>query len=197
MTRYPSPVVRLWRSGPWTTNPLMRISDRVEAVIRMLAVLVVLAAVPVSAAMGTAHYTDAAAQIRADNAAKTRVTAIIVDDPIRTTTTATELSAQRTDATVRWTHDGRSGTATAPVADAARRGEQTTIWLGPDGRMTTAPLPGDTAAVRGIGLGVASFAEITGLAVTVVAATAWLFEARRRAALAREWRTISRPIGTQ
>ncbi|AHH19678.1 hypothetical protein NONO_c48940 [Nocardia nova SH22a] len=197
MTRYPSPLIRLWRSGPWIGNPLMRASDRVEAVIRILAVLVVLAAVPVAAAIGTAHYTDAAAQIRAADAGKTRVTATVAAEPIRTTTAAMEMSAQRTEALVRWEHDGRTSTATTAVADTARRGDPATVWLGPDGNPTDPPLPSDAAAIRGIGSGLAAFAQICGAAVAVVGVTAWSFGARRRAALAREWRMISRPIGTQ
>lgn len=197
MTGYPALPIRAWRRCPWTGNPLMRASDRVEAAIRILAVLVLLAAVPVSAAVGTAHYTDAAVQIRATDAAKTRVTATIVDDPIRTTTAAMEIPAVRSEATVRWTHDGHTGTATTAVSDAAGRGDQTMVWLGPDGRVTAPPLPADAAAIHGIGTGLAAFVEIAGAVATVVGATAWLFEIRRRAALAREWRTISRPIGTQ
>ncbi|MEV5646701.1 hypothetical protein AB0L57_00490 [Nocardia sp. NPDC052254] len=194
---YPSLPVRAWRRGPWTANPLMRVSDRIEAIVGILAVLVLLAAVPVSAAIGTAHYTDAADRIRAADAAKTQVSATVVDDPIRSATIGMEVSAQRTDATVRWVHDGHAGTATAPVPDSAHRGEQTTVWLRPDGHLTEPPLPADTAAVRGIGAAVVAFVEIGAGTAALVVATMWLCEIRRRAVLAREWRMVCRPIETQ
>ncbi len=196
MAEYPSLPVRTWRCGPWSGNRLMRASDRAEAVMRILAVLVLLAAVPVSAAIGTAHYTDAAERIRVADVAKTRISATVAADPIRTTTTGMQLSAQRTEATVRWAHDGHTGSATAPVADSVRRGDQTTIWLGPDGNMTDPPLPADTAAIRGIGTALTTFIEIGGGTVALVAAATWLFGTGRRAALAREWRMMCRPIGT-
>ncbi|WP_094025067.1 Rv1733c family protein [Nocardia cerradoensis] len=196
MRRYPSLALRAWRTGPWAPNRLMRPSDRIEAVVRILAVAVVLAAVPICAAMGTARYTDAAVQIRGENAAKTAVTATIVTDPVRTTATSMDVSADRYEATVRWTHDGRSGEATAPVAAVAHPGQQLTMWLAPDGRPTAAPLPADTAAMRGVGLGMATFVEICFATAALVWLTAWGFSARHRAGWAREWRNISRPIGT-
>lgn len=197
MTRYPSLALRAWRTGPWTANRLMRPSDRIESVIRILAVVVVLAAVPICAAMGTARYTDAAVQIRGENAAKTAVTATIVTDPVRATGTSTDVSADRYDATVRWTHDGRSGEATTTVAASAHPGQQLTLWLGPDGRPAAAPLPAGTAAMRGVGLGMATFVEICFATAALVWLTAWVCGARHRAGWAKEWRKISRPIGTQ
>ncbi|MGW5516261.1 Rv1733c family protein [Nocardia africana] len=196
MTRYPSLALRTWRTGPWAANRLMRPSDRIEAVIRILAVVAVLAAVPICAAVGTARYTDAAVQIRDENAAKTAVAATIITDPVRTTATSMDVSADRFEAAVRWTHDGRPGEATTTVAASAHPGQQLTMWLAPDGRPTAAPLPADTAAMRGVGLGMATFVEICFATATLVWLTAWAFGIRHRAGWAREWRQISRPIGT-
>ncbi len=197
MRSCPSLVLRLWRSSPWTGNPLMRPSDRVEAAIRILAVVVVMAAVPLCAAMATARYTEAAAQLRAENTAKTPVTATIITEPVHTPTVAMEVSSDRYEATVQWVHNGRPNHATTTVSDTARRGEPVTVWLGPGGHMTTAPPPADTAAIRGIGAGVSAFVVICCGAGGTVFATSWLCGARNRAGWAREWRMISRPRETR
>lgn len=196
MRRCPSLWLRVWRLGPWATNRLMRPGDRVESTIRILAVVVVLAAVPICAAIGTARYTDAAVELRTENARKTPVTATIVTVPVRTTTVSMETSADRYEATARWIHDDRPGQVTTTVSESAHLGQQLTVWLAPDGRPTSAPLPADTAAVRGIGLGLATFVEICFAAAAAVWLTWWAFGVRRRAAWAREWRMIARPIGT-
>lgn len=196
MTRYPSLPLRAWRTGPWAANRLMRPSDRIEAAVRILAIVVVLAAVPICAAIGTAHYTDAVVQIREQNAAKTSVTATIVTDPVRTATTSMDDSPNRYQATVRWTRDGRSDEATTTVAASAHAGQQIALWLGSDGRPTTAPFPADTAAMRGIGPALATFVAICLATAALVQATTWATRVRRSAGWDREWRMISRPTGT-
>ncbi len=197
MTGYPSWERRVWRSGPWGRNALMRPSDRIEALIRILAAVVVLAAVPLCAALGTAGYTDASAQIRAENATKISVTATLIADPVKTSTASLEMSSDRYEAPVGWTLGSRPGEATTTVAGTAHRGDPVTVWVGPDGHSTTPPLPGEAAAMRGIGFGLITFAEICGGTAGLVWATAAALGAWHRARWAREWRMISRPIGTQ
>ena len=156
----PAVLVHLHRGQPWSVNPLMRVSDRVQAAVRILAAVAILAAVPVAGAIGTADYTRATAQIQADNTTKTEVTATITATPSNTVTRASAAgsygAAQNNyHAPVSWTYRGKPGSATVEVPASAQRGGQVRIWLGPNGTQTTEPVPSITAAFRGVAAAVA------------------------------------------
>ena len=67
---------------PWDRNPLLRSSDRLQATVRILAVVAILAAVPASCSIGTALYTQALIQIKARNASEIAVTGTLLADPV-------------------------------------------------------------------------------------------------------------------
>jgi hypothetical protein len=186
--------LRIWRTAPWNRNPLMRPSDRLEGMIRILAVLVMAAAIPVAGAIGTVRYTSAVAEVRAENAAKVEVPATIVGAPRVAVSAGYGVVDYRFQADVRWNQNGRSGESTTSVPSTAMPGGRVTVWLGPNGLPTTPPLPTDTAALRGIGLGVATLIAIWGGAMAVVWLTVWVLRRRHRAGWAREWHLVSRPI---
>ncbi|WP_067674996.1 hypothetical protein [Nocardia miyunensis] len=120
--------VRLGRIvRPWDRNPLLRPSDRLQAAVRILAAIVILAAVPVSCSIGTALYTRAVAQIQADNAAETAVTATLSANPEDKVTRAPAHGIEITvdqdwQAPVVWTDRGKTDSATVTVPSTARRG---------------------------------------------------------------------------
>ncbi|WP_425303219.1 Rv1733c family protein [Nocardia wallacei] len=191
---YPLPALRWWRTAPWGRNPLLRMSDRFEGAVRIVAIVAVLGAVPVCAAIGTAGYTDAQAEIRADNSAKTQVTATITDNPVPVSAIVNDTGDTRYETAVRWSEGGKAGQASTDVDPTARPGDQVKLWVGPDGRLTTPPVPIGTAAWRGIGLALGFLVEIGTCIAAVVLLTTWLVGRCHRAQWAREWRTISRPI---
>ena len=68
-------------------NPLIRISDRIEALVLVLTVVVSLLAVPIAAAVGTAVY-DSRSRLYAEQAqTQAQVTATVIDSPARSDTT--------------------------------------------------------------------------------------------------------------
>ncbi|MBY8861073.1 hypothetical protein K7711_31675 [Nocardia sp. CA2R105] len=182
---------------PWCRNPLLRSSDRLQAVLRILAALVILAAVPVSCSFGTALYTQAVTQIKAGNAAQTAVTGTLEADPAdAVSSTAARGSGVVVDedwhAPVVWIRDGKKDSATVMVPATARRGGQVQVWLGPDGRPSAGPLPTSAAAFRGIGSAVALLAVV----VTAVVFATWgvdrLLDWRRSVRWEAEWRLVDR-----
>ncbi|BCK56031.1 Rv1733c family protein [Nocardia wallacei] len=191
---YPWPASRWWRTAPWSRNPLLRVSDRFESGVRVMAIVVALGAVPVCGAIGTAGYTDAQAEIRADNAAKTQVTATITDEPVRVSAIVNDTGDNRYETVVRWSEGGETGQASTDVDPTARPGDHVTLWVGRDGRPTNPPVPVGTAAWRGIGLALGFLVEIGTCIAVMVWLTTWLVDRCHRAQWAREWRTISRPI---
>lgn len=195
MSRNPILPVRMWRLGPWNANPLMRGSDRIAGVLRVLLIAVMLVMVPVAGAVGTARYTAATERIRSENAAKVEVTATLLAKPTAAPTHSTYRKADL-EAPVQWSRNGQTGTATVTVADTANIGDQMRVWLGPQGTPTDPPQPPAAAVSAGIGAGVAVLllAWLTGFAVTWT--VDWLLEIRRNAQWDSEWRRIGRPIGT-
>lgn len=198
MSQYPSLSVRIWRTRPWNTNPLMRASDRFEALVRMLAVAAMLVAIPIAGAAGTAGYTAAAARISSDNSAKVAVTGTISGEAKHTATVSarSEVTESHSEAPVRWNQDGRSGTATIQVPDTATRGDEVTVWLAPDGTPTGPPQRSRVAVGNGIEVGLAVLVAIWGAVLALVALIIWTLGARRRAGWEREWRQTGWQTGS-
>lgn len=201
ITRYPSMPVRWLRILPWSRSPLMRGSDRIEAVVRVLAVVLLLVAVPVAAATGTASYTAAADHIRSENSTKVAVQATLVADPVVTGSQTPSAAADSGRATttaqapVRWVRNGRAAQATVEVPESAVRGGAIGIWLGPDGRPTPAPTPSQTAGFVGFGAGFTLLAAIWAVVAGVLVALHWTLNRCHSAAWAREWLLVARPMG--
>ncbi|MRH92611.1 hypothetical protein GFY24_35205 [Nocardia sp. SYP-A9097] len=173
----------------------MRSSDRIEGTLRLLVIVIMLAMVPVAGAFGTARYTGALEQIRSENAAKTQVSATVLDKPVAAGNSGPYRAADL-EAPVRWTRDGDSGQATVTVPDTAAIGSTLPVWLGRDGKPTTAPRPPAAAVSSGIGAAVAILLLSSLCGLAVVCSVDLALGARRHAQWDSEWRGISRPIGT-
>ncbi|MBF6239298.1 hypothetical protein IU474_19820 [Nocardia otitidiscaviarum] len=187
--------VRLWRVQPWNPNPLMRASDRWEALIWLVAVLAALVAVPLAGAIGTTAYTGAAARIAAEDAGKTRVTATVVGMPDDVTGAGGGVRVERFPATVRWDADGRTGEADVNLSTPAVAGADAEVWLGVDGTPTAPPAKPGSAAAEGVGTGLAILVETWCAAAALVWVTHAALTARRNARWDQEWRTMNHSIG--
>ncbi|WP_327098095.1 hypothetical protein OIE68_04300 [Nocardia vinacea] len=182
-----SPLLRLWWLRPWRPNPLLRPLDRLEAMLRIMVAVAVVVAIPIAAALGTTAYTDTAARIRTENAAKSAVSAVITEEPQRT-------PSHLLEARVQWLQDGRPGIATVRVRGSAVHGDHVTVWLGPDGAPTGPPRPPNVAAMTGIGVGVVVLNGTWVVAWLLLQGTVWLLERRRRVQWDQQWRNLNRPI---
>ena len=127
-------------------DPLIRTSDRIEALALVLAVVISLLAVPIAAAVGTeihdsrrhiyaeqihTHHT-VTATITADNAAQQ-------DWPINTVTV-----------TARWSVNGAEHTDEAKAASTAKTGDPIEIWVDNNGTQVPVPTPTAFAAVEAV-----------------------------------------------
>ncbi|MCP2293317.1 Rv1733c family protein [Nocardia amikacinitolerans] len=195
MSGYPPLPVRLWHRRPWRASPLMRTSDRIQALAGIAAIAAMLLAVPLAGAAGTRGYAEAADRIRAEDAAKVSVSAVVVEQP-RSKVLAGRYghSSIGREAVVRWNRDGRTHSATVAVGAESAPGAEISIWLDRRGRPTTAPHTTD-AVGAGIGAGLGLLLIVWGAAVIVIMATNALLDACRAAHWEREWRQIGRPLG--
>lgn len=196
MSENESALVRLWRLRPWSSSPLLRVSDRLEVLVRAFAVLLVVVSVPVCGAIGTVTYTGAAARIAAADVGKDNVSAVLTADTVRMPAADRYGAHQdRYEAAVKWTHDGGEGTATVEVTGPQSAGAQVMVWIGADGKPTAAPAKPGTAAAEGIGTGLAILVESWFAAAAAVWITSTVVESRRNSRWDREWRLLNRPIG--
>lgn len=187
--------LRLWRVQPWNPNPLMRMSDRWESLVWLLAVLAALLAIPIAGAVGTASYTGAATRIATADAHKTQVTATVTAIPKTTVADRGGVRLERFPATVRWDHEGRTVTADVELSTPPVVGGTTQLWVTGDDKPTTPPARPGTAAAEGVGTGLAVLVETWCAAAALVWVTHGLLTVRRNARWDREWRSMNKPIG--
>ena len=162
-------------------NPLVRISDRVEAAVLGLAIVVWLLAAPVAGAVGTAVH-DSRSHLYAEQA-QTRhaVTATVTDttDPAAEPDSATKLITVR----ARWLAGGLERTGVVTEQSTIKAGDRVGIWVDNFGDQVDAPTPVALAAVQavqaalGIWLTVAAAAAalvgLTRLVVDRIRGTGW------------------------
>ncbi|WP_156959616.1 hypothetical protein [Nocardia sp. BMG51109] len=185
MSDYPSIGVRMLRTAPWSANPLMRPADRALAVLRVLAVLACLLAIPLAGAIGTAVYGDHSERIRFERATKVRTTATVIDDP------APVRTDRGTQARVRWDHGGRGGEATVPIPATASRGDQVPLWLDTHGYPTEPPVWPGAAAVAGFGAAAGMITATALLGSGICAAADRILLRHQTRLLDTEWRQFS------
>ncbi|UFS97973.1 hypothetical protein [Nocardia huaxiensis] len=195
MTRNPHLPLRLWRLGPWNSNPLMRGSDRCQTVIRLLVIALALLAVPLAGAGGTAAYAGSVERIKVDNAGKTAVTATLTAEPEPKGPFA-RYAPPRYEAPVRWERDGRTETATLVVDHTATAGSEVPLWIDEAGRPTSMPRLPSSAAWDGIGTAAAILMAVWVSAVAIDRSIDYLLTRRRGIRWEAELRELSRPIET-
>lgn len=130
-------------------NPLVRVSDRVEAAVLGLAVMVWLLAVPVSVAVGTAVHDSRshlyAEQAQTRHAITATVTATTID-PGAEPDSATGLGTVH----ARWLAGGRIHTGPVSVQSPIEGGDDVGIWVDNSGDQVAAPTPVTSAVVQGV-----------------------------------------------
>ena len=143
-------------------DPLVRTTDRIEAVVLVLAVVVSLLAIPITAAVGTAVY-DSRRQAYAEqtdtrHAVNATVTDVPASQQILRTGTIT--------VSARWTAAGTEHTGTVNAPSTTKTGEPIEIWVSNNGAQVPAPTPTTRAAAEA-----AMGALVIWICVAAIAAT--------------------------
>lgn len=127
-------------------NPLVRTSDRVQALVWVLAVVMSLLSVPIAAAVGTAVH-DSNRQIYAEQA-RTRhsVTATVTDHNAAQQVVLTDT----TTVAVQWSAAGAEHTGAVEAAPTAQSGDLVEIWVDDNGAQVGKPTPTTRAAVEAV-----------------------------------------------
>ena len=143
-------------------DPLVRTTDRIEALVFVLAVVVSLLAAPIAAAVGTAVY-DSSRHIYAEQAhIRHTVAATVTDVPA----SQQILRTGTTTVSARWTAVGTEHTGAVKAQSTAKTGDTIEIWVDNNGAQAPAPTPTTRAAAEA-----AMGALVIWISVAAIAAT--------------------------
>jgi hypothetical protein len=148
-------------------DPLVRTTDRIEALVLALAVVVSLLAVPIAAAVGTAVY-DSRRQVYAEQAHTRHTVAATVTDA------AASQQILRTGTTTmpgRWTSGGAEHTGAVKAQSTAKTGDTVEIWVDNSGAQVPAPTPTTRAAVEAVTGALAIWIIVAATAATLFTVT--------------------------
>lgn len=180
-----------WVVRAFGRNPLVRRSDRAEALVLVLAFVTVFLVTPLAGAIGTAVH-DSRAHLYSEEA-RTR-------HPVAATVTANPTSTIQENqvivtAPVQWRVDGMDRTGKLEVGPATKAGDRLQVWIYGDGDQVGKPpaawRAGTDALAAGAGFWLGTVACVAGL-------TAWLrgrLARQRDSAWEREWRLLTNDGG--
>lgn len=178
---------RAWLIRLFGRNPLIRASDRVEALILLAATVLVLVAAPVAGAVGTSVY-DTRNRAYAEQAlTRHTVTATVVSDSvaiIRPYTVTISVQA-------RWMANGTTHDGSFVWDRPVRSGDDVTIWVDNNGKYAGPPASRHRAAADAIGVGLVVWLSVAAAAATLVAVVRFRLDQRRHADWARELRCLA------
>lgn len=142
-------------------DPLVRATDRIEALVFVLAVVVSLLAIPITAAIGTAVY-DSRHNYAEQAHTRHTVAATVTDVPA----SQQLLRTDTTTVSARWTAAGAEHTGTVTAQSSAKAGDTVDIWVDNNGAQVPAPAPTTNAAAEA-----AMGAVVIWICVAAIAAT--------------------------
>lgn len=169
---------RRWRTiRAFGKTPLVRISDRIEAIVVVSAVAISLLAAPIAGAIGTAVH-DARSRIYAEEAHKRQ--------PISAIVTTTRHSAamgraypSTTVVQARWRAQGIERAATFPSKPAVAVGDRIDIWVNDAGQRVAPPPPTSRAVLDAITAGLLLWLVAVGTLGALVALVRWCLDRHR------------------
>ncbi len=122
-------------------NPLVRTSDRVQAMAELAVVVLALFTVAVAAAVGTAVHDEVTRELAAHRLVRQQIVAIVSAD----SQDAAQPFAESSVTEIRWEFDGKPHTDTIHT-QPLRAGDRLTVWVDAAGERTLA-VPSDADAV--------------------------------------------------
>lgn len=190
MGRQPRPArrrpisLRVWR------NPLARRSDRVEAALVLILVVVWLVSLPVVATIGSVRWADAVAR-SADQLRMLTTVQAVVEQTEPVTPGMAGPPPMSIIAPVSWTgSDGQLATGVVEVPASAGVGDRVPIWLDGAGRVVPAPPSPEALAGLTVFVGAVTWILLGLLMLLVGWGTRRRLDRRRLRAWAQEWAAV-------
>jgi hypothetical protein len=148
-------------------GPLVRRSDRIEALVLVLALVVAVLAIPVAAAVGTAVH-DSNRHLYAEQARTSHlVTATVTEVPANRLVSRTGTI----DVVARWTAAGGEHTGDVSAPSSVQPGDTIEVWVDDAGARVSAPNPPSRAAWEGAAAAFALWFAVAATMTTLFAVT--------------------------
>jgi hypothetical protein len=148
-------------------NPLVRTTDRIEALVLVLAVVVSLLAAPIAAAVGTAVH-DSRRHIYAEQAHTRHIVAATVTD---VPASQQVLRTGTITVPVRWSAAGAEHTGAVMAQFTTKTGDPIEIWVDKNGAQVPAPTPTTLAAVEAVTGALVIWISVAAAAATLFTVT--------------------------
>lgn len=165
-------------------NPLVRLSDRVEAAMLTLVFTISLGAIPLAVAAGEAAHAQSSRAIAEQAESRQRIAAVVTNSRPRLERATVSV------VTVHWRVGGREHTGTFPRVAPSGVGDTVGIWVNRDGQRVAAPPPPWRPNVDGVLVAVAAWLTCLLAAVALFAAVRYWLDRVRYAAWDREIRSL-------
>ena len=148
-------------------NPLLRASDRIEALALAVAVMVSLLAIPVAAVVGTAVHESRRDVYAAQHHTRHLATATVIEG------TAAQNISRTNTATMaaRWTAAGAEHTGAVEAPSTTKPGDNLAIWVDNNGELTDEPTPTTHAGVEAVTAALFTLAGVIAAATILSAGT--------------------------
>ncbi|WP_435405336.1 Rv1733c family protein [Mycolicibacterium farcinogenes] len=182
---------RCWIVRALGANPIIRLTDRVEAVGAVLVIILILIATAITGAIGTAVH-DSRSHLYAEQAASGHTVQARV---MARTRAAVGTTGRQFETDARWPTPSGERSGSVVLSHPAAEGDQVEILVDPTGRQVLPPPPRWQAGVDAVSIGVAVwlvFVGVIGLAAAL--AQQWLMRLRYRKWDA-EWRLLKSDTG--
>ncbi len=135
-----------WPRRLTARHPLVRGTDRIEALATLLLLLTALVAVPIAATAGTVMHDELIHRIATDRVSRHEVAATVTED----STVIPEPFTASYFATVRWKFGGAVHTGELRTADWVKAGETRSVWIDREGNLVPAPMTESDAAMQAV-----------------------------------------------
>lgn len=147
---------RSWWARLLGRNPLVRGSDRIEAIVCAVMVMGLLGVMPVVGTFATAFREARASSYEQQAVSRHQTTALAVEDA----RLHAYANSQAFDVTARWVTASGLHVDTVAVADMVRSGERFGIWVDDSGQRVDPPTPPGHAATEAVGLAVLAWLTV-------------------------------------
>jgi hypothetical protein len=138
-----------WIRALGRKNPLVRSTDRIEAMTVAIAVIVTVFAIPIAAAIGTSVHGDRAGRFAAEAQTRHQLIATATEKGrVAVHSRIIDFSAEAT-----WSDAGRTHRGVVAWSEPVNIGDKQSIWVNNDGENVAQPSPPSRADGEAIGVG--------------------------------------------
>lgn len=145
-------------AGLWARGPLVRTTDRIEALVLLLAIVMSAAFLPLAAVLGSTVYDTQRDRYAEQAAVRTAVPAVITEVPDVTKRPRSRLIS----APARWSVNGVEHTGSVLASSATEPGDTVEIWVDPDGKPVSPPGTPGRAALEAIMVAALAWVGLSG-----------------------------------